>query len=178
MFLRKILLTIILGLFLLPGLGRAESKQTEIYFFYSKNCTHCKNVEPKLDALAAKYPEISLQKFEVYYDAENRKLFQKLSSIFGEPIQSVPTIIINNQVYIGESDATLNAIENDILACQSSTCINPSVTISAWEKAHPDADKVNNHQLLGYLLGGIGGIILLYVIYLLIKKIIHGRRNN
>lgn len=174
----KILLIFQLGIFfLMPNLSLAASK-IEIYFFYSTACPHCKNVEPALDALMEKYPEVSLQKFEVYQNAENRKLFQKLSSIFGEPIQSVPTMIINNQVYIGDSQATLNAIENDILTCKSSSCIAPSETISAWEKAHPDAEAESQQKVLWSVLGFIGFCVIGWLIYYIIRKFLHGRRNN
>ncbi len=79
------------------------------YYFYGDGCIHCANVKPHLLALTNKYPNLNLLQLEVYYNATNQNLFSSFQQFYGIKTAGVPTLVIGNQVLVGETQIRDNA---------------------------------------------------------------------
>ena len=84
-------------------------------YFYSDSCSHCEKVKPVIASVSARYPGLNLTQLEINHDADNRQLFNEMSSRYGIQNPGVPAIFIGNRVLIGEGDIT-NRFEPEILA--------------------------------------------------------------
>ncbi|MBI0584759.1 MAG: hypothetical protein ISF22_11130 [Methanomassiliicoccus sp.] len=79
-----------------------------IYFFYGSGCPHCALVEPYVTSIAAKYPQVTLLKLEVYHNSTNRALYQDFNARFNVKDPVVPSILIEDQPLIGEESIKAN----------------------------------------------------------------------
>lgn len=64
-----------------------------LYFFWSKECPHCRRAKPFLEKLQAEHPWVLLQQKEVTEFPENKKLFGEMMDSLGEPSRAVPTLM-------------------------------------------------------------------------------------
>ncbi|MBP7582748.1 MAG: thioredoxin family protein [Spirochaetes bacterium] len=83
------------------GTAFAQAKKT-LYYFYGRNCPHCAQAAPIVDRLGRSY-NLKVEKYEVWYDANNRNRLIKMGKERGKNVQGVPTIIIGRGVYTGSS---------------------------------------------------------------------------
>ena len=101
-----------------------DAEPISIHLFYGRGCPHCGGMESFLKNLGKKYP-LNVTEYEIYFDKENRELFEQISETFGEPIQGVPTLFIDKKVIIGYSPSIANSIENEIERCLKEECLDP-----------------------------------------------------
>jgi glutaredoxin len=89
---------------------------TAIYF-YGNGCSHCEKVKPLIADIQARYPDISIEKREIYDNRKNLDTFQTMGSQYGISSSSltVPTIFIGENVLIGDIEIT-DHFEEYILA--------------------------------------------------------------
>ncbi len=60
---KKVLLAIFVGLFLLSGCGKKEALSSDkIYYFYSESCSHCKEASAYI---SQHYPDLEMIKVDV-----------------------------------------------------------------------------------------------------------------
>lgn len=78
----------------------AQEKKVTIYFFWSKDCSHCLQEKSFLNQLAQKKPLVEVKSFELS-NPENIKLLQKASKVFNVSVQSIPFTVIANQHFAG-----------------------------------------------------------------------------
>ncbi len=104
----------------------------EAYFFYGQGCPHCSKMEPFLEELVEEYP-LTVKSYEVYFDKDNRKLFEQMSRAFGQEIGGVPTLFINDKVIVGFSDAIASTIEDSVKDCVETGCASPGERLHAVE---------------------------------------------
>jgi len=99
------------------------SNSTCIYFFYGTGCPHCSQVEPFLNELETKYPNVEIQKFEIYDNRPNLVLLNNYFYAYGVPEnqRGVPTIFIGNKFLTGDKPIFEN-LENEILANPNLAC--------------------------------------------------------
>jgi thiol-disulfide isomerase/thioredoxin len=102
----KILLTIILaGWLFLPAVPVAaetpKGETVDVLFFWGKGCPHCAQEEPFLDFMARKYPKVSLQKFEVWNDADNLRLLLETGKRLGVDVSGVPFTVVGERYFVG-----------------------------------------------------------------------------
>jgi cytochrome c biogenesis protein CcdA/glutaredoxin len=93
----------------------AANVSVSAVYFYSNTCSHCENIKPVIDAVSARYPDLSLSRLEINTNAANRQQLIDLSSRYGIPNPGVPTMFIGTSVLIGEAEIT-NRFESEILA--------------------------------------------------------------
>jgi len=86
----------------------------DAFYFYSDSCSHCEKVKPLIANISARYPDLNLTQLEINHNADNREMFNALSSRYGIQNPGVPTIFIGNKVLIGESEIA-NRFETGIL---------------------------------------------------------------
>jgi cytochrome c biogenesis protein CcdA/glutaredoxin len=85
-------------------------------YFYGEGCIHCENIKPFIAELETRYPDLKLEKLEVYRNTENNKKLGDMIRQFGitESV-SLPTVFIGRNVTIGETE-TRDHLEEYILA--------------------------------------------------------------
>ncbi len=120
---------LLLGVLLLVGLTwflspsvHAETDRVVIYFFWGDGCPHCARADPFLEDLAQRYPQVELQKFEVWYHPENQEVFRAMAAAFGFEPSGVPTIFIGDRYWVGYSERIGEQIEAYVTSCLASGC--------------------------------------------------------
>ncbi len=99
------------------------------YFFWGDGCPHCAKAKPFLESLAAKYPEVDLQEYEVYYDPVGQKAFTNIAQKYGIENLYVPTMFVGQyylQGYSEEYDADIEAV---IVHCIQEGCEDAGVGV-------------------------------------------------
>jgi len=128
---RKIGLLIFLGLmvsFFIPfSLGESgqDDEATTLHIFYGKGCPHCGKALDFLSLAKEQYPSLIVEEHETYFDQEERELFEKMTSAFGEEIEGVPTMFVDNKVFVGFSNSIADSIGREIETCMEIGCGNP-----------------------------------------------------
>jgi glutaredoxin len=95
-----ILLSILL-LTLISVYAENEKHDVNLYYFYGEGCPHCADAKPFLEKLENKYPELTIQSFETWYNKENADLFVSMSTACGTKVVGVPTFFIGHKSIVG-----------------------------------------------------------------------------
>jgi thiol-disulfide isomerase/thioredoxin len=107
----------------------APANPVYIYLFWGEGCPHCAKAKPYFENLAAAHPEIQLRTYEVYYDAENQKLFSLMAEKYGLDQLAVPTIFIGDKYLQGYSEEYNSSIEAVIAQCIQNDCGDPGLGV-------------------------------------------------
>jgi cytochrome c biogenesis protein CcdA/thiol-disulfide isomerase/thioredoxin len=85
-------------------------------YFYGDGCEHCEKVKPLIEALQQKYPELNLEKLELWSNQTNQQRYVEVCQQYalGTP-PGIPVIFIGDQALVGEP-AIKNRLEERILA--------------------------------------------------------------
>lgn len=129
----KVLKTILIFLFLFISFSFISfsavfaQQKVEIYFFWGQGCPHCAQEKPFLEKMKQKYPQLVVKDFEIYYDAENRALFEKIAKAYNTQSYGVPMTFIGKDFIVGfaTEETTGKEIENLIQKCLKEYCSSP-----------------------------------------------------
>jgi cytochrome c biogenesis protein CcdA/glutaredoxin len=121
---RAILLSLFLIL-IIPQLVSSSNNEIDVHLFYGEGCPHCAASINFLDSLQAKYPTLTIHKHEVYFNDQERELFERISSAYDTEIQGVPTIFIDEYFIAGFNNQEAENIELIVENCLDRACINP-----------------------------------------------------
>lgn len=81
------------------------SDGSTVYFFYGAECPHCRNVEQFLDNLSIKYPDVDIERLEVWHNQTNEKIYSAMNAAAGvSSLPGVPEVIVGKVVLVGEID--------------------------------------------------------------------------
>lgn len=113
--------TVLAFLFILAQFSTASS--TCAYLFYGDGCPHCAAIEPFIESMQTKYPDLEIQKFEIYNNRPNLVLFNKYLYAYGVPESKsgVPAIFIGNDYLVGDTPI-VNHFEEKIIANNGTAC--------------------------------------------------------
>ncbi len=100
-------------------------KKVTIIKFYGQGCPHCTQLDSFLKDLQKKDSNIIIKDYEVYFNQENRELFENLVEKYDSEIQGVPTTFINKKIIVGFSSSIGKQIKQEIEKCETEGCINP-----------------------------------------------------
>ena len=149
-----------------------EEGKINLYLFHGKDCPHCAEEKVWLETIKDKYKkEVNFYYYEVWYDANNAKLMDKVLAEFGIAKSGVPLTIVGEKYYIGFSKSTSSSIENVIKSyLEDDTADSEKITL-------PIIGEVNiknvSIPLVAVILGFVDGFnpcamwILLFLINLL-----------
>ena len=87
---------------MISGLNLTPEEGICIYFFYGTGCPHCAKVEPVIQQLAEKYPQVKLKPFEVYFNSTNKALFDDFNTRYGIKLAGIPAVFIGDRAFIGD----------------------------------------------------------------------------
>ncbi len=119
-----LLLFLAAGTFPVRAQTPAPAKPVTIYLFWGNGCPHCAKAKPYYQSLEAKYPGVTIQDFEVYYDESNQQLFGMMAQKFELQQLGVPTIFIGQYYLQGYSEEMNEAIEQVVARCLEEGCID------------------------------------------------------
>jgi len=138
----KRLFIVLILLALCTGFAQAE---VIAHFFYGQGCPHCADEEPVLDMLEDKYPELTINRYETWYDSDNAELFTELSDACSTTIQGVPTFFIGEEVIVGfRKGVTDKQIEDAIITCIDEGCIDPMEKTTCEDPTHQHTIEQNS----------------------------------
>lgn len=94
---------------------KVEKDKINIYLFRGRGCPHCAEEEQWLDTIKDMYKDyINIYDFEVWYDVDNSKLYDKVKEVFDSHVTGVPFTVVGDEYYYGFSTAVKSSIENKI----------------------------------------------------------------
>ena len=86
----------------------AEDQRVAVYFFHGATCPHCQEAREWFESISEEYGyKYKLVEYEVWNDADNAALMQKVSDSRGDNATGVPYIIIGDKSWIGFSEETM-----------------------------------------------------------------------
>ncbi len=95
-----------------------------LYLFWGEGCPHCAAAKPYLASLLDKFPTLSLEEYEVFYDPHNNLVFNQVLQMLGLERAAVPTIVIGPYYLQGYSEDSQPAIEKAIQQCVTDGCMD------------------------------------------------------
>lgn len=104
--------------------GKALAAAPTVYFFWGDGCPHCAKEEIFLEELKSKYPQITVRDFEVWNNADNRKILSDLGTKLGIQISGVPFTIVGERYFSGwyDQETTGRAIEEAVVYALQNEC--------------------------------------------------------
>ncbi len=120
---RIILPVFLFGLLLLSPI-RVLGSVPDLYFFYGDGCLHCAKAEDFFKSdLLKEYPDLIINKYEVYFNQENSSLFEKVADEFQVKVAGVPFLVIGDKPFIGFGKGiTDREIKQQIDSCLTRVC--------------------------------------------------------
>lgn len=88
----------------------------EVNFFHGDGCPHCAIVQPFIDEMAQKYPDITFNQYEVYHDMDNALLLQEAFEKYDVPAnkRGVPVLFLDGTYFIGDKPIMEN-LEDELI---------------------------------------------------------------
>lgn len=104
------------------GVGPDGNPTVNLYFFWSRNCDHCRKALPFVETLSQQYPWLILQSREVSHDRSNAELYVSLARSIGQEARSVPAFIFCATMLTGyeAADTTGANLRKQLLKCHES----------------------------------------------------------
>ena len=94
---------------------KREDNKVNLYLFHGDGCPHCKDERNWLEGIKREYKnKLNVYYFEVWYNADNVKLMDKVREEFNVKEVGVPLTIIGGKYFSGFNPSTAVNIENKI----------------------------------------------------------------
>ncbi|MFC1728104.1 cytochrome c biogenesis protein CcdA [Nanoarchaeota archaeon] len=155
---RKILF---LALFLvLASTVYAQNESVDIYYFAGQGCPNCVKMETFLEDIIEENPHVTVFKYEIYFDNNNRQLFYAMADAYGVDIEGVPTLFIDKKVFVGFSGTIATELYKEIERCSVESCISPADKVGGEDGVSQivaDASPERIEKLRALTLGAVIG---------------------
>jgi cytochrome c biogenesis protein CcdA/glutaredoxin len=130
--LRSLLFSVFIALSAGPAAMAAPAEQpTGLVIFYGNGCPHCAALREFLDTMQAKHPQLRVHAYEVYFDADNANLFERMADAYKVVIGGVPTVFLGDEAITGYSEEMAPGLEASIERCIARHCASPLDRIAA-----------------------------------------------
>lgn len=112
-----------------------DSSSPTLYLFYGEGCPHCAKEKDFLVKLQQRYPELTIEQYEIYYSEENRQKMIEMGAALNAQPRGVPFTIVGDQYFegFGSAQTTGQAIEQAVIALlpkSTPTATEPTESIS------------------------------------------------
>lgn len=88
----------------------------ELVVFHGEGCPHCARELAFLDGLQERWPDLHIERYEVWHDEANQGLFRSYATAHGIDAGGVPTTFLAGRTWVGFSEATGDTIEAAVAA--------------------------------------------------------------
>lgn len=103
---------------------QVNGSTVSIYLFYGEGCPHCAAEKPFLEEMKKTY-NVEVTEYEVWYNKDNKALFEKMALAYNVSPDGVPMTFIGENYFVGFSDSIQQQIESKIDFCTKFNCSNP-----------------------------------------------------
>ncbi len=123
---------------------------TDLYFFYDKDCPHCKSEMEFLDSIKDNY-DITYHFYEVTNDKDNSKLLKQVKTSFKLSSNYVPFTVIGDNTVTGFSETAKDRILKYLDMCSNYECTDNVFKIQNGQEIEnkKDNDPKFNLPFLG-----------------------------
>lgn len=105
---RKFFSPLLVCFLVLPALllffGEAHANGATLKFFYGQGCPHCTKAKPFVEGLETKYPELTVEYYEVWYNADNAAKMTEAANRISADVRGVPAFFIADEFLVGYGD--------------------------------------------------------------------------
>jgi len=121
----KVVCALIIGLGATISLPAEDPDAVTITYFWGEGCPACERQNSFLNDLSAAYPELTIERFEVWNDPEDREFFQNVGEELGFEAGPVPTTVIGERYWIGFTQQYEREIVSTVEECFRNECPEP-----------------------------------------------------
>jgi glutaredoxin len=118
---KKIIFSFFCLVFLFGGSFKVAAQDVAIDFFYSATCPHCADEKKFLEEdLKVRYPEVTINYYEVMSSAENQELLRQYYEDYKVPEREwglVPVTFTPTKYFVGWSENIKDEMENCLVEC-------------------------------------------------------------
>ncbi len=97
----------------------------DVVLFYGRGCPYCAALRDYLAGLQPSHPQMKLHEYEVYFDAGNAQLFQKMAAAYKAEIQGVPTLFVGEDMFVGYAEEMQPQLLQSVEHCIANSCASP-----------------------------------------------------
>jgi thiol-disulfide isomerase/thioredoxin len=88
-----------------PAAASSGADDSIVYYFYGQGCPHCAAIEPFMENMTKKYPDVDIRMLEVWYNQTNQQIYTQVNAQAGiSSSQGVPEVVIGKTVLIGQQE--------------------------------------------------------------------------
>jgi len=91
-----------------------EGDTITLYLFHGDGCPHCADEQDFLETIKDDYPNLKIEKYEVWYNNQNAELLGKVEAAFSKKRSGVPLTVIGSTAISGFGPGTDKRIERAI----------------------------------------------------------------
>src|SRR3989338_6543933 len=110
---------------IIENVARDRVENDCLAYFYGVNCAGCEQTGEYMQQLQIRYPQLQIQKYEVYHSKENYALLLQYFTSYGVPpaSQGIPVVFMPESYFVGKE--TIRSLledrirENTIVSCPS-----------------------------------------------------------
>ncbi len=122
--------------------GSIASK-VDLYFFWGDGCPHCAQEEIFLKSIESKYPDLRIQRFEIWEHQNNARLILEVAKKLQTNIGGVPFTVVGDQSFVGfDENYTAPKIEARIKECLAGSCPDSLASLVPAIKSAKDSQAV------------------------------------
>jgi cytochrome c biogenesis protein CcdA/thiol-disulfide isomerase/thioredoxin len=85
-------------------LSQAKQGSVTVYYFYGDGCEYCKNVTPYVQSLRQRYPDVSFQILEVWYNPSNNATMTSMNARLNRTRYGVPEVFVGDVILLGDQE--------------------------------------------------------------------------
>jgi len=162
----------ILNFFLLIVLGLLiwqpclAAQPVDLYFFRGEECPYSAQAQIFLGQLSAKYPELKIKSFEIFYNQTNRDAYFSLGRAYNLDLEEipVPVILIGEKSFVGYAPSADSDIQQTVVKCLGKGCISPLEKLETPDLEIPQ-EKTSKNLIFWFI-----PLLIIIVLIFLFKK--------
>ncbi|SIQ25648.1 Cytochrome c biogenesis protein CcdA [Alkalispirochaeta americana] len=93
------------------GTSKSPGAPGVLRFFWGVGCPHCELAKPLLDRLEQRYPQIRIERYEVFQDQGHHQIFRETLNHYGLSSAGVPQFFFEDQAWLGFNETIARQIE-------------------------------------------------------------------
>jgi len=108
---KMLLISAIILSFISFSVNAISDNPNIVYFFYGQGCPHCAEESVFLDHISENYANVTIERYEIYYNQSNIELLSDMCDSYGAPFGSVPLVFIGDDYILGFGSNSTTGVE-------------------------------------------------------------------